>query len=59
MGFFVRAAKALPELFEITGVVWHSEAGRQRAAEWGYPMYQDVDALLENKPDYVIVAVIR
>ncbi len=59
MGFFVRAAQALPELFEITGVVWHSESGRQRAAQWGYPLYPDIDGLLETKPDYVIAAVTR
>ncbi len=59
MGFFVRAAEALPELFEITGVVWHSEAGRQNAAAWGYPLYSDVDGLLATKPDFVIVAITR
>ena len=38
-GFFLRAAKMLPQQFEVSGVVYHSEAGKECAGVWGCLLY--------------------
>lgn len=59
-GFFLRAAKELPDLFEIAGMVYHSEAGKDRAAQWQAPLFENPEQLVrETSPDYVIVSVSR
>ena len=59
-GFFLRAAKMLPERFSVCGIVYHSEAGKKRAGEWGVPLYADYAQMVrEEKPDYVVVSVSR
>lgn len=59
-GFFLRAAAALPELFEIVGIVYHSEAGKARAQQWQVPLYESPEQLVrETAPDYVVVSVSR
>lgn len=58
--FFIRAAKMLPDMFDVVGVVYHSDAGKERAAQWGYPLYATpAEMAREAKPDYVIVSVSR
>lgn len=59
-GFFLRAAKMLPQQFEVCGVVYHSEAGKERAGAWGVPLFASPEQLVqETKPDYVVVSVSR
>jgi len=53
--FFVRAALNLPEIFELTGV-WcrsHEKAEAFEAAH-GVMAFDDLDAMLETKPDFVV-----
>ncbi|MBQ6858792.1 MAG: Gfo/Idh/MocA family oxidoreductase [Clostridia bacterium] len=53
--FFVRAAKNLPALFELTGVLLRSrEKAEAFAAEYGVPTFYEMDALLETKPEFVV-----
>ena len=59
-GFFLRAAQALPDKVEIVGIVYHSEAGRERAAQWGAPLFASVEEMVAaGRPDYAIVSVSR
>ena len=56
--FFVRAAKRLPELFELTGVLCHSlEKADAFALEHGVRAVASLDALLEGRPDFVVTCV--
>ena len=58
--FFLRVAKMLPELFEVVGIAYHSESSREKAAQWGYPLFDSyVKLAQEAKPDYMIVSVSR
>ena len=53
--FYVRAAKNLPELFELTGVLCRTaERAESFAAEYGAKTFTDLDALLETKPEFVV-----
>lgn len=58
--FFFRIARALPEQFEVTGVMTRSaEKGDALTAAWGIPTVRTLDELLRGKPDYVVVSVPR
>ena len=59
--FFLRIARALPERFEICGVVSRSEeTGRNVEAAWGVPTYRTIEALLaRTSPRFVVVSVPR
>ncbi|MGN0775342.1 MAG: Gfo/Idh/MocA family protein [Candidatus Ventricola sp.] len=56
--FYVRAAKNLPEWFELTGVLCHT---REKAEAFerahGVRAVWTLDALMETKPDFVVVCV--
>ncbi|MBQ3668638.1 MAG: Gfo/Idh/MocA family oxidoreductase [Clostridia bacterium] len=56
-GFFYRAAKLLPERFELTGVLCHSERGRAVAEEWHARVYENLDKIMADKPDFVVASV--
>lgn len=56
--FFLRVARARPDLFEVAGVV--SRTAERAAAvhkEWGVPGLTSLDALLAAKPEYVVSSV--
>lgn len=58
--FYVRIAKALPELFEVTGMLVRSEEKKRKMeAEYGITAVTSKEALLAAKPDFVVVAVSR
>lgn len=56
--FYVRAAKNLPERFDVTGVLCHSqEKAEAFERAQGVRAFASLDALLETKPDFVVVCV--
>lgn len=58
--FFIRIAKALPEQFEVTGMLVRGEEKKQKIAqEYGIFTTTDKEELLAAKPDFVVVAVNR
>ncbi len=58
--FFIRAAKNLPELFEVTGVLTRTkERAEAFAAEHGVRTFTDMDAMLETKPEFVVSCTTR
>jgi len=58
--FFQRIAKALPERFEVTGVVTRSaERGRAVEEAWDVPTYRTVEELVATRPKFVVVSVPR
>jgi len=58
--FYVRAAKNLPELFELTGVLCRTaERAESFAAEYGVKTFTDLDALLETKPEFVVNCIYK
>jgi predicted dehydrogenase len=59
--FYLRVARALPDRFEVAGVVVRDSEKRNRfMRRWGYPAYPDTDALLDNtSPDFVVTSVPR
>lgn len=58
--FYVRIAKWLPELFELTGVLCRTpERALAFAQEHGVRTFDALDALLETKPDFVVSCVKR
>ena len=58
--FFVRAAKNLPELFEVTGVLSRSkERAEAFEKEYGVKTFTDLDEMLETKPEFVVSCVTR
>lgn len=57
-GFFARMAEMLPERFELTGVVCHSERGRAIAGEqWHVRVYENLEEPLADRPDFVVASV--
>jgi predicted dehydrogenase len=54
-GCFVNMVRLLPEWFEVVGVVYHSGAGKERAAGWGLPLLGSHEALADLKPDFVLI----
>lgn len=58
--FFVRAAKKLPERFELTGVLCRTqEKAEAFAREHGVKAYWNMDDLLADQPDFVVSSVNR
>lgn len=56
--FYVRAAKNLPERFDVTGVLCHSqEKAEAFERAQGVRAFASLDALLETKPDFVVICV--
>jgi predicted dehydrogenase len=57
--FFLRAAKALPERFEVSGVITRNEEKAARfAREYGVRCYKTAGELLSTgRPDYMVVSV--
>ncbi|MFB5190167.1 Gfo/Idh/MocA family protein [Alicyclobacillus fastidiosus] len=58
-GYFLRVARALPNLFQAVGmVVRNAEAGRAIEREWGIATYREIDHLLcAQRPEFIVVAV--
>lgn len=58
--YYIRIAQALPEQFEITGMLVRSPEKVERfTKEYGIFVTMDRDELLATKPDFVVVAVNR
>ena len=58
--FFFRVARALPDRFRIAGCVTKTEATRARVkAEWKIPVFETLDALLDEQPQFVVTSVPR
>lgn len=57
--FFLRIARALPEKFEVSGVVSSRANKREEIKnEWGFKAYQSATELLQaEKPDFVVLAI--
>jgi len=57
--YYLRLAQALPDLFQITGLVIRDESkGKEMERLWGVPSYRTLDELLRMEaPDFVVVAV--
>lgn len=57
--YYYRIAKALPELFHVSGAVVRSEGkGRLVEEQWNIPTYRTLEDLLgKEKPDFVVVSV--
>lgn len=58
--FYIRAAKNLPELFELTGVLCRTqERAESFAQEHGVRTFVSLDALLETKPEFVVSCIYK
>ncbi|WP_150309271.1 Gfo/Idh/MocA family protein [Planctomonas psychrotolerans] len=59
--FFLRIARAMPDRFEVCGLVTRSdETGRRIEADWAAPTYRTIDELLAaTSPRFVVVSVPR
>jgi hypothetical protein len=59
--FFLRIARALPDRFDICGLVTRSDdTGRRIESEWGVPTFRTIDDLLaKTSPRFVVVSVPR
>lgn len=56
--FYVRAAKLMPERFELTGVLCRTkDRARKYAGEHGVKTFHTLDALLETEPEFVVSCV--
>ena len=56
--FYVRIAKWLPDLFELTGVLCRTkDRARKYAGEHGVKTFHTLDALLETQPEFVVSCV--
>ncbi|HEY0792689.1 MAG TPA: Gfo/Idh/MocA family oxidoreductase [Chthoniobacterales bacterium] len=56
--FYVRVARALPERFRIAGCVAKTIATRARIqADWNLPVFDDPEALLKERPDFLVTSV--
>ena len=58
--FYVRAAKNLPELFELTGVLCRTaERAEGFAKEYGVAAFADLEALLGTEPEFVVSCIYK
>jgi len=58
--FFVRAAKNLPELFEVTGILTRTKERAQAfEKEHGVKAFTDMDEMLRTKPEFVVSCVTK
>ena len=56
--FYFRIAQAMPERFQIAGCVAKTEATRARIkAAWKIPIFDELDALLDQHPHFVVASV--
>lgn len=55
--FFMRAAIALPERFQLVGILYHSEESREKAKKWKVPLVNTYEELAKLNPDFVCLAV--
>ncbi len=57
--FFLRIARALPEQFEVSGVVSSRTAKREEIKNrWGHKAYQSAEELLQaESPDFVVLSI--
>jgi hypothetical protein len=56
--FFFRIAQALPERFRVVGCVTKNAGRRERIkAVWNIPVFDHVDELLNESPDFVVTSV--
>jgi predicted dehydrogenase len=59
-GFFFRIAQAMPERFRIAGCVARTESTRARVkADWNIRVFEDMDDLLKERPEFVVTSVPR
>ena len=58
--FFLRIAQALPERFSAVGALLRDQTKHAPfEAQWGIPAHLTLEALLESKPDFVVLSVPR
>ncbi len=58
--YYIRIAKALPDLFEVTGMLVRSEEKKQAMErEYGIFVTMDREELLAAEPDFVVAAINR
>jgi predicted dehydrogenase len=58
--FFFRIAQAMPERFRIAGCFAKTESTRARIkADWNIRVFDDLDALVNERPEFVVTSVPR
>ena len=58
--FYIRIAKALPEQFSLQAVlIRDAEKGRQFSERFGVKVVHSLEALLAEKPDFIVLAIKR
>ena len=58
--FYIRIAKAVPEKFELAAVlIRDKEKGRVFSEKFGVKVVNSVDELMEEKPEFVVLAIKR
>lgn len=58
--FYIRIAKSLPELFELTGVlIRDKEKGERFARQFDTVVVNTLDELIKGNPEYVVLAIKR
>lgn len=58
--FYIRIAKALPEIFELSSVlIRSSDKGRSFSEKFAVPVVNSLDELVETKPEFVVLAIKR
>lgn len=58
--FYIRIAKAMPDQFELSGVlIRDQEKGGAFAKTFGVKVVHSLDELLESQPDYVVLSIKR
>ncbi len=57
-GFYANLARRMPERYEMTGVLAHSPAGREKAeAVWRAKAYSRIEDIPGDRPDFVVASV--
>ena len=58
--FYIRIAKAMPDVFELSGVLVRDEAkGRRFAKQMDVTVINTLDELEKTEPEYIVLAVKR
>lgn len=58
--FYIRIAKALPEIFELSSVlIRSSDKGRSFSDKFAVPVVNSLDELVKTKPGFVVLAIKR
>jgi predicted dehydrogenase len=56
--FYFRIAQAMPERFRIAGCLAKTESTTARIkADWNIRVFDDIDALLNERPEFVVTSV--